>query len=105
MMNRRTYATLAWVPSLVSLSAALGQASPTASPPTSAASSAPTYSVVRWDEDYSYLKDTANRTDFFDPIKYIPLGTDTYLSLGGSIRNRYEYFNNNNFGAGPQDND
>jgi hypothetical protein len=38
-------------------------------------------------------------------LKYIPLGDDpqTYLSFGGSARYRYELFNNNNFGAGPQD--
>ena len=63
------------------------------------------YTPVRWNEDYSALKDPASRTDFFDPIKYIPLGPDGfYLSLGGQLRERYEYFENNNFGAGPQDN-
>ena len=60
--------------------------------------------VVRWNEDYSYLSD-APRTDLWDPIKYIPLNDagDWYLSLGGQARYRYELFNNNNFGAGPQD--
>jgi hypothetical protein len=65
----------------------------------------PAYTLVRWNEDYSYLKDPAARTDLFDPIKYIPLNSegDWYLSLGGQARERYEFFNNNNFGAGPQD--
>ena len=65
----------------------------------------PPYTPLRWNEDYSYLRDPANRSDFLDPIKYIPLGDDpdVYLSLGGSARYRYELFNNNNFGAGPQD--
>src|SRR5437899_463389 len=64
----------------------------------------PAYTSVRWSEDYSYLKDASKRTDFFDPIKYIPLGADDfYLSVGGQVRERYEYFNHNNFGAGPQD--
>lgn len=75
----------------------------TAADPKVNPASPPAYSIVRWDENYSYLKDPANRTDFFDPIKYIPLGADSYVSLGGAARYRYEYFNNNNFGAGPQD--
>src|SRR4051794_2346856 len=38
------------------------------------------YMLERWDEDYSYLK-TARSSDFFDPIKYIPLNAsgDAYL--------------------------
>ena len=67
----------------------------------------PPYAPLRWPEDYSYLKDPAKRADLFDPIKYIPLNAtgDWYLSLGGQARYRYESFNNNNFGAGPQDDD
>lgn len=66
----------------------------------------PPYTPVRWNEDYSALKDPGKRSDFFDPIKYIPLGPDGfYLSLGGQLRERYEYFENNNFGAGDQDDD
>src|SRR5438128_1419068 len=63
----------------------------------SAAVAPPAYSVVRWNEDYSYLK-TAPKTDLFDPLKYIPLGPDDwYVSLGAQYRFRYEYFNNVNF--------
>jgi hypothetical protein len=63
------------------------------------------YSIVRWDEDYSYLKDPSQRTDFFDPIKYIPIddNPDAYVSFGGQVRYRYDYFNNNEFGAGPRE--
>lgn len=65
----------------------------------------PPYHLSRWGEDYSYLKDRAKRTDFWDPIKYIPLNDegDWYLSLGGQVRYRYEFFEDNNLGAGPQD--
>jgi hypothetical protein len=75
--------------------------------PGSGAGPPPPYTALRWNEDYSYLNDPAKRTDWLDPIKYIPIGDDpdTYLSLGGSARYRYEFFNNNNFGAGPQDDD
>ena len=37
-----------------------------------AGSDVPTYKLLRYDEDYSDLKDPARRTDFWDPIKYIP---------------------------------
>ena len=29
--------------------------------------------MLRFDENYSCLANPANRTDWFDPIKYIPL--------------------------------
>jgi hypothetical protein len=62
------------------------------------------YTVSRWDEDYSFLADPTQRTDSWDPIKYVPLNAagDWYASFGGQIRDRYEYFNNYTFGAGPQ---
>jgi hypothetical protein len=65
----------------------------------------PNYTELRYDEDYSYLKDPALRTDLFDPIKYVPLDQqgDWYASFGGEIRDRYEYFNKDLFGAGFQD--
>jgi hypothetical protein len=68
--------------------------------------SPPAYTALRYDEDYSYLKNATTNADLFDPIKYIPLNGsgDSYLSLGGQVRDRYEYFNNYNFGSGPQDN-
>jgi hypothetical protein len=61
------------------------------------------YQFNRADEDYRYLRDPAGRTDFWDPIKYVPLNASGswYLSLGGEARERYEYFNNPNWGAGP----
>jgi hypothetical protein len=78
---------------------ALAQTAPsTPTPP-------PAYTPLRYNEDYSYLKDPSRRTDLFDPIKYIPLNEsgDWYLSLGAQERYRYEFFNHANFGAGPQD--
>src|SRR5687767_2857611 len=62
---------------------------------------APAYTPVRWNEDYSYLKNAPD-ADPFDTVKYIPLGVDDwYLSLGGQLRYRYEYFNNLNFSPPP----
>ncbi len=69
------------------------------------AASPPIFTALRYDEDYSYLKDPAAATDAFDPIKYIPLSKrgDSYLTLGGQLRDRYEYFQNALFGSGAQD--
>jgi len=68
--------------------------------PNTTAPAPPAYTPVRWNENYSYLKDSANRSDPFDALKYISLGPDDwYLSLGGQVRYRYEYFSNENFGA------
>jgi len=72
------------------------------SAPVPAASTPPPYTLVRWNEDYSYLRTTPASGDPFDAIKYIPLGPDDwYVSLGGQARYRYEYFNNLNFSPSP----
>lgn len=69
-----------------------------------AQSSPPPYNFLRYDEDYRYLQDPARRGDPWDAIKYLPLGSpDIYLSLGGEIRERVEYYSAANFGVpGPQ---
>jgi hypothetical protein len=67
------------------------------------ASSPPPYKMLRFDENYSWLSNAVNRTDWFDPIKYIPLRMDDpswYLSLGGELRERFEGNYNLNFGIG-----
>jgi hypothetical protein len=66
---------------------------------------APPYTLLRFNEDYSYLANPSNRTDFFDPVKYIslsPTDPDTYLSLGGAVRERFEHFTNPSLGVGKQ---
>jgi hypothetical protein len=62
----------------------------------------PAYKLLRYEEDYSYLKDPSLRTDWWDPIKYIPLSScdDSYLSVGGEVRERYEFIHNPNAGSG-----
>ena len=73
--------------------------------PAFAETSPPPYGLNRADEDYRYLSDRANRTDFWDPVKYVPFtGTGSwYLSLGGEARERFEYFNHPNWGQGTRD--
>ena len=62
-----------------------------------------TYKLLRYDEDYSYLKDPSRRTDWLDVLKYIPLGDRDgyYLSLGGTARPRFEFNQNPFFGSAP----
>jgi hypothetical protein len=73
----------------------------TSAPP----SSPPPFKQLRYDENYAYLSDSALRTDFLDAIKFIPLSKsgESYLTLGGEIRERYEYYHNSQWGLGPQD--
>lgn len=68
---------------------------------------APPFKQLRYDESYSYLRDVSGNTNGFDTIKFIPLTSTraSYLTLGGEIRERYEYFHNSQWGRGPQDND
>src|SRR5258707_4528988 len=68
---------------------------------------APTYTLLRYDEDYSYLANPANRTEPLDLIKFIPLfdlGPFYLVTLGGDIRQQYEFIENDNFGLGSVNN-
>ncbi len=68
----------------------------------------PAFRVLRFQEDYAYLADPAKRVDPFDLIKYIPLGLNDptcFLSLGGELRERYEYNQNPGFGTRVRHND
>jgi Alginate export len=67
----------------------------------------PYIGLLRTDEDWSFLKDPANRTEFWDPLKYIELGKPGwYLSLGAETRQRYEIYHNFPFDPGaPSDDD
>ncbi len=60
--------------------------------------------VDQADENFSFLKDPANRTDLWDSLKYVPLDQagDFYLTLGLENRSEYEWFQNAMWGAGPQ---
>jgi Alginate export len=68
--------------------------------PSAAGDNPPPYKSLRFDENYLYLQDPARRGDVWDPLKYIPLASDphTYLSLGGELRERGEYFSAPLFG-------
>ena len=82
------------------------KAGPTSPRPGSGAGPQQPFTIVRWNEDYTYLR-TAPDADLWDPLKYIPLNDagDWYLSLGAQARYRYEWFDNFNFGAPGQQDD
>jgi hypothetical protein len=66
-------------------------------------SAPPSYQILRFDENYSCLANPTNRTDWFDPIKYIPLCANDpswYLTFGGELRERFEGNYDPNFGIG-----
>jgi alginate export protein len=60
-------------------------------------------SALRFNEDWSVLKgvDTSKTDDFWDRVKFIPLTPDqnVWLSIGGQVRERGEYFDQFQFGA------
>src|SRR5260370_16273660 len=67
----------------------------------------PAYTLLRYDEDYSYLANPANRTEPLDVIKYIPLFTwrpSYFVTLRGDLREQYELIQNDNFGLWPVNN-
>lgn len=67
----------------------------------------PAFKPLRQDEDWSSLCDPALRSGLIDRVKCVPLGEGgrAWLSLGGEIRERYEYTHNPLWGDDPQDDD
>lgn len=63
------------------------------------AEDAPAFKLVRADEDYAYLRTVQERTGF-DRLRYIPLGDEAYLSLGGEARWRVDASSAPRFGLG-----
>jgi hypothetical protein len=62
------------------------------------------YQLLSEDENWSFLRDSNLREDFWDPIKYIPLrnrANDWYLTIGGEAREVWEQIGNDNWGESP----
>ncbi len=78
-------------------------------PPTAAARAEdtprPAFGKLRQDEDWSSLRDPARRSGPLDALKHIPLDRSgsIYLSLGGELRERYEYTRHPAWDDDPQD--
>lgn len=68
--------------------------------PAPPASKPPPFRLFRHEDEYWYYADPATRQGFFDRVKYIPLNQrgDVTLSLGGEVRERYEYLSAPAFG-------
>ncbi len=67
---------------------------------------APTLTIERYPERWSYLADSAQRTGrWTEPFKYIPLSADgsIYFTTGLEVRSRYEGYANVRWGAAPDD--
>lgn len=62
-----------------------------------------TYKLLREDEDWTFLRDTSLREDFWDPIKYIPIRNDDawFMTIGGEAREVWEQIGNDNWGQAP----
>jgi hypothetical protein len=65
----------------------------------------PAFKPLRQDEDWSALCDSALRTAWLDGLKCVSLIADrsAWLSLGGEVRERYEYTHSPLWGDDPQD--
>lgn len=59
----------------------------------------PAFKPIRSDEDYGYLKSASQLTGL-DPLRYIPVGDDGYLSFGGEARVRLDTMDAPRFGVG-----
>jgi hypothetical protein len=65
----------------------------------------PPFEKLRYDEDYAWLRDPSRRSGPLDRFKFIPLsaGGDVHLSIGGEVRERYEFTDDPAWGDDPQD--
>lgn len=71
------------------------------------AASNPLPKVLRYDDDCRYLVDPSRHDDLWDPIKFIPLTAlkESYLTIGGEWRERFESYENPTFGLHGVDDD
>lgn len=96
---------LGWVSRVLPAALALGWRVAAGTEP--ALTSPAPFRPLRYDEDYRALRDPAARIGFWDPLKFIPLddAADAWLTFGGEVRERYEYFRHSGWGRGVQDDD
>ncbi len=63
----------------------------------------PAYQILRFNEDWSVLRDVdrSKSGDFWDVFKFVPVTEDknVWLSLGGQVRERLEYYTEYLFGT------
>src|SRR6266403_401863 len=62
------------------------------------------YKLLRADEDWSFLRDTALRKEFWELIKYVRLrggADDWFMTIGGEAREVWEQIGNDSWGQQP----
>jgi hypothetical protein len=88
---------------LLVASSCFAQSPPAETAPTASAPQRPAYNLDRSEEDWKFLQNRSRREDFWDPLKFIPLGRDNwYVTMAGEIRPFYEIYHNYSWGTGPQ---
>jgi hypothetical protein len=72
----------------------------------SSAQQLPAFEQLRYNEDYSILKNDTLK-NYYSRTKYSPLNKNgnTYLSIGGDVRQQYFYIKNQDWGDAPEDKD
>jgi hypothetical protein len=56
--------------------------------------------ILRYNDNFTHLKNDSSKTGT-EQLKYMSLGKNTFLSVGGEVREVYQYFENQNFGDVP----
>lgn len=57
--------------------------------------------LLRYNDDFRYLKTDSTRKKGTDKLKYLRLGKNSFISFGGEVREQFQYYRNINFGDLP----
>jgi len=57
--------------------------------------------IVRYNDNFSNLKNDTVHKKGFEKIKYIRLFNESSISFGGELREQFQYYHNQNFGDVP----
>ncbi len=93
MNSSRSIALPGWCWIFAVLGAVLGPDVSRAAEGPPAPAPPPRYRVLRYDEDYTYLR-TVQGSDVWDGVKFVALGEESHFSVGGELRERFEYLRN-----------
>lgn len=63
----------------------------------------PEFEFLRADENYLFLKNRKESTSIWQKIKYLPLGQDNSISIGGDIRSEFQVLHNEEWEEGNDD--
>lgn len=63
----------------------------------STTANAESFKMYRWQENYQSLANKSN-LNWYESIKYLPLAKERYVSFGGTVRHRFNDYENDRFG-------